>query len=160
MKIVLYWFLTQKSENFPFFRVLAGRWKIPKAKPIVSQTLECGLPQKYPTYWPRLVPASIRKVVYWAYHKSEWTEMTSCRQIYLSWMHAVKNSANWQWGLNQNCWSQRCIWETRWKCVGSKWNPAWPKLKRLQSCLLYEPCHEKTCLSDQVRLKLACSTTE
>ena len=53
--LFFYWFLIQKSENFSVFRILAGRWKIPKAKPIVSQTLECALPQKFPTYGPRLM---------------------------------------------------------------------------------------------------------
>ena len=58
-KLFFQWFLTLKSENFSVFRILAGRWKIPKAKPIVSQTLECGLPQKFPT--------QIKLALYWAY---------------------------------------------------------------------------------------------
>ena len=45
------------SENFLVFRVLDGQWKIPKANPIVDQTLECGLPQIFPTYGPRLLSA-------------------------------------------------------------------------------------------------------
>ena len=46
-KLFFYWFLTQKSENFPVFMALTGWRKIPKVKPIVSQTLECGLSKNY-----------------------------------------------------------------------------------------------------------------